>query len=98
MLPSRNIHDAYMHLTNYSLNKRSATYLHTESDDDGSKRTMKRVFRRLGLMRYDVTLIWEDIKRLVAKTIIAITPELKVEYRAEVPPGKAGPTCFQVSQ
>ena len=87
-----------MHLTNYSLNKRSSTYLHTESDDDGSKRTMKRVFRRLGLMRYDVTLIWEDIKRLVAKTIIAITPELKVEYRSEVPPGKAGPTCFQVSR
>jgi len=28
----RNIHSAYMHLTNYSLNKRSRNYLHTESE------------------------------------------------------------------
>ena len=42
---SRNLHQAFMHLTNYSLNKRSSTYQHTESDDDGSKRTMSSVFR-----------------------------------------------------
>jgi len=29
---SRNIHSAFMHLTNYSLNKRSRNYLHTECD------------------------------------------------------------------
>jgi len=29
---NRNIHSAYMHLTNYSLNKRSTNYLHTESE------------------------------------------------------------------
>jgi len=29
---NRNIHSAYMHLTNYSLNKRSLNYLHTESE------------------------------------------------------------------
>lgn len=29
---NRNIHSAYMHLTNYSLNKRSRNYLHTESE------------------------------------------------------------------
>jgi len=29
---NRNIHSAYMHLTNYSLNKRSSNYLHTESE------------------------------------------------------------------
>ena len=93
---NRNIHDAYMHLTNYSLNKHSKSYLHTESDDDGSKRTMRRVFRRLSLMKYDTGLIWENIKRMVTKTVIAIMPELKVEMRSEVPSGKPGPACFQV--
>ena len=29
---NRNIHSAFMHLTNYSLNKRSRNYLHTESE------------------------------------------------------------------
>jgi Tubulin-tyrosine ligase family len=29
---SRNIHSAFMHLTNYSLNKKSRNYLHTESE------------------------------------------------------------------
>ena len=29
---NRNIHSSFMHLTNYSLNKRSRNYLHTEAE------------------------------------------------------------------
>ncbi len=46
----KNMHEHFMHLTNYSLNKRSQGYVHTESDDDGSKRTLKSVFRQIDNM------------------------------------------------
>jgi len=29
---NKNIHSAFMHLTNYSLNKKSRNYIHTESE------------------------------------------------------------------
>ena len=50
------------------------------------------------LCRYNTVKLWSDIQRLVVKTFIAIAPELKVEYRAEVPPGKPGPYPFQVNK
>jgi len=48
-------------------------------------------------MHYDTGKIWNDIKRLVTKTVIAIMPELKVEMKSEVPPNRSGPSCFQVT-
>ena len=98
---NKNLGEAYMHLTNYSLNKHSINYLHTESEEDGSKRTMSSVFKQLDRMGFDVQQIWDDIEEVVVKTIIAIAPELKVEYRAELPTYKYvanfGISCFQVS-
>ncbi len=49
-----------------------------------------------GSFRVDTDRIWKDFERLVVKTCIAIAPELKVEFRAEIPPGKPGPNPFQV--
>ena len=86
-----------MHLTNYSLNKYSETYVHTETDDDGSKRTMSSVFKKLADLGYDVDKMWADVKKMVVKTCIAMAGELKVEMRAVLPPHRAGPSCFQVS-
>ena len=93
---SRNINESFMHLTNYSLNKYSETYLHTEAEDDGSKRTITSVFKKLSSRGYDVERIWDDIKRMVIKTCLAMLGELRVEHRAALPPHKAGPKCFQV--
>lgn len=93
---AKNCHDAFMHLTNYSLNKRSSTYSHTETDDDGSKRTLSSVLKKLDYMGYDTKRLEYDLDTLVVKTAIAMAPELKVEMNAAIPPGKAGPKCFQV--
>ena len=94
----KNLHEHYMHLTNYSLNKNSSTYVHTDTDDDGSKRTLSSVMRRLDYMGYDVKKLESDIERLVVKTVIAMEPELKVEMNAALPLGKPGPKCFQVRE
>ena len=92
----KNMNQVYMHLTNYSLNKRSSTYVHTENYEDGSKRTLSSVLSKLKQKGYDTVGIWDEIEKLVVKTVIGIVPELKLEYRAQIPFGKVGPTCFQV--
>lgn len=44
---NKNLHESYMHLTNYSLNKYSETYIHTDRLTDGSKRTITSVLIQL---------------------------------------------------
>lgn len=86
-----------MHLTNYSLNVHSGNFVHSESQSTGSKRTLSSVLFRLAAKGVDIKKVWSDIIALVIKTVIAVVPELKVYYHAEIPPGKPGPSCFQVS-
>lgn len=98
---SDNLHQTFMHLTNYSLNKRSSTYKHTidNNQTDGSKRKLSSVWAELiqifGNDRIDrtKTLIIE----MINKTLLAILPELRVEYEFELPLGKKqNISCFQV--
>ncbi|BFZ20664.1 hypothetical protein BsWGS_23703 [Bradybaena similaris] len=93
---NKNMHETFMHLTNYSLNKKSIDFKISDKDDEGSKRKMTAVFNTLQRMGHDVRLIWTKIEHLVTKTLIAVVGELKVEHQAAIPPGKPGPTCFQV--
>ncbi|EPQ15765.1 Tubulin polyglutamylase TTLL11, partial [Myotis brandtii] len=44
----------------------------------------------------DIKKVWSDIISLVIKTVIALTPELKVFYQSDIPAGRPGPTCFQI--
>jgi N-glycosylase/DNA lyase len=90
-----------MHLTNYSLNKRSATYKHTldNNQTDGSKRKLSTVWTQLSAMfgndRIERTKTM--IIEMINKTILAILPELRVEYEFELPLGKQQHiSCFQV--
>ncbi len=98
---SDNLHQTYMHLTNYSLNKRSANYKHAIDDKqtDGSKRKLSLVWKQL------IELFGNDkiertkylITELINKTIFAILPELRVEYEFELPVGRReNLSCFQV--
>ena len=64
--------------------------------DDGSMRTIRSVMRQLKRMGYNADDIWREIRIVVAKTLIAISPELKVDFEAEIPSDRPGPTCFQV--
>ncbi|CAG05225.1 unnamed protein product, partial [Tetraodon nigroviridis] len=93
----KNLSHVFMHLTNYSLNVHSGNFVHSESQSTGSKRSLSSVLYRLAAKGVDVRKVWSDIIALVIKTLIAVVPELKVHYHAEIPPGKPGPSCFQVS-
>ncbi|XP_068191686.1 tubulin polyglutamylase TTLL11 isoform X2 [Antennarius striatus] len=92
----KNLSHVFMHLTNYSLNIHSGNFIHSDSQSTGSKRTLSSVLYRLAAKGVDIKKVWSDIIALVIKTVIAIVPELKVYYHADIPPGKPGPTCFQI--
>jgi hypothetical protein len=98
---TENLHEIFMHLTNYSLNKRSSNYKHTwdNKQTDGSKRKLSTVWTELisifgnEKIERTKTLIIE----MINKTILAILPELRVEYEIELPLGKKqNISCFQV--
>ncbi|XP_038821111.1 tubulin polyglutamylase TTLL11 isoform X2 [Salvelinus namaycush] len=92
----KNLSHVFMHLTNYSLNVQSGNFVHSDSLSSGSKRTFSSVLYRLASKGVDIKKVWSDIISLVIKTVIALVPELKVYYQADIPPGKPGPTCFQI--
>ena len=96
-----NLRQRYMHLTNYSLNKHSSKYRHTfdEQQTDGSKRKLSSVWTELshvfGNERIEQTK--RSIVEMINKTILAIVPELRVEYEVELPSrSPQNLSCFQV--
>ncbi|KAH0517075.1 Tubulin polyglutamylase TTLL11 [Microtus ochrogaster] len=93
----QNLHHVFMHLTNYSLNIHSGKFVHSDSASTGSKRTFSSILCRLSSKGIDIKKVWSDIISLVIKTVIALTPELKVFYQSDIPTGRPGPTCFQLS-
>ncbi|XP_076867308.1 tubulin polyglutamylase TTLL11 isoform X2 [Brachyhypopomus gauderio] len=92
----KNLSHVFMHLTNYSLNIHSGNFVHSDSCSTGSKRTFSSVLYRMASKGVDIKKVWSDIIALVIKTVIALVPELKVYYQADIPPGKPGPSCFQI--
>ncbi|XP_048970456.1 tubulin polyglutamylase TTLL11 isoform X1 [Canis lupus dingo] len=92
----KNLHHVFMHLTNYSLNIHSGNFVHSDSTSTGSKRTFSSILCRLSSKGVDIKKVWSDIISLVIKTVIALTPELKVFYQSDIPAGRPGPTCFQI--
>ncbi|KAM5298510.1 tubulin polyglutamylase TTLL11 [Ctenodactylus gundi] len=93
---AQNLHHVFMHLTNYSLNVHSGNFVHSDSTSTGSKRTFSSILCRLSSKGVDIKKVWSDIISLVIKTVIALTPELKVFYQSDIPTGRPGPTCFQI--
>ncbi|KAF6328345.1 tubulin tyrosine ligase like 11 [Rhinolophus ferrumequinum] len=93
---AKNLHHIFMHLTNYSLNIHSGNFVHSDSASTGSKRTFSSILCRLSSKGVDIKKVWSDIISLVIKTVIALTPELKVFYQLVIPAGRPGPTCFQI--
>ncbi|XP_040056788.2 tubulin monoglutamylase TTLL4 isoform X1 [Gasterosteus aculeatus] len=66
----------FMHLTNYSVNKKNSEY-QSNSDDkacQGHKWALKALWQYLGSKGVNTTRIWEKIKDIVIKTIIGSEP------------------------
>ncbi|XP_040924828.1 tubulin polyglutamylase TTLL4 isoform X2 [Betta splendens] len=72
----KTLSNKFIHLTNYSVNKKNSEY-QTNSDDkacQGHKWALKALWQYLGSRGINTNLIWEKIKDIVIKTIIASEP------------------------
>jgi len=63
----------FVHLTNYSINKKSKKFQSNQDagSAEGHKWSMKILWGELQKQGYDTAKIWEDIKDVVLKTLIA---------------------------
>lgn len=70
---SDTLHDRYMHLTNYSINKLSQNYSKNEDANacKGHKWTIKSLWTHLAAQGVNVTNLWGALRNLVLKTILA---------------------------
>lgn len=66
------------HLTNYTLNKHSATFEERVEEDQGSKWSLSALRRRLRtqLGAERAAAVWRDVDDLIVKTVVAAEPKL----------------------
>ena len=86
----------YMHLTNYSINKKNAAFQKNSdgiSDGEGSKwsiTALKKMMRHLGI---DDKTIWKSIEDIIIKTIISAEPQINAAFDQYVPSSN---NCFEL--
>ncbi len=80
---SSNMDDMTMHLTNYSINKKSDRFEGSDGDDSGSKRSIKWFLSWLSGLKDKQTAdgLWVSIGEICTKTMLSIAPTLLREYR-----------------
>lgn len=78
--------DRFMHLTNYSINKTSATYTNNDSADSctGHKWTLRTLWSYLEQENINVAKLWASIKDMIVKTMIAGEPSISSLMRTNV--------------
>ena len=71
---TRNKKNRFIHLTNYSLNKKSAKYVSNEGvdrDDYGFKWGLSALCKHLEQIGIDMDLVWSKVYDVILKTLIA---------------------------
>ena len=93
---ARSIKNKYMHLTNYSINKRSEEFVwntDADADDEGSKWSLSALWRYLAEQGVDVAVVRERIRDIAVKTLIAaVTPPASSPHRPA--PQRVEPSAF----
>ncbi|KAL8450495.1 hypothetical protein Emag_003162 [Eimeria magna] len=80
----RNQDNAFMHLTNYSINKENASCFIRSPDihsTSNSKRLLKDVLEDLRAEGVNVEKVWQSIKDITVKTFVSLQPWLNLRYR-----------------
>ncbi|XP_071799892.1 tubulin polyglutamylase TTLL7-like [Asterias amurensis] len=93
-----NVDQLYMHLTNYSINKKSGNFERSADVNTGSKRSIKFLNDYLRKNDYDVTLMWKKIADVIIKTMIVAEPHVLHSYRMCRPGQSSGSDscCFEI--
>lgn len=90
-----NLQNLFMHLTNYAINKNHANYEEGDLDNKGSKRFLSYILKHIEENENNFG-VWERIKEMCIKTLIAVQPALAHSYRAAKPQAAENSLCFQI--
>ncbi|XP_054826966.1 tubulin polyglutamylase TTLL5 isoform X2 [Eublepharis macularius] len=85
---AKNIKNQFMHLTNYSVNKKSGDYVSCddpEVEDYGNKWSMSAMLRYLKQEGRDTTALMANVEDLIIKTIISAELAIATACKAFVP-------------
>lgn len=87
-LTSKNIKNTFMHLTNYSVNKKSSDYVScddAEVEDYGNKWSMSAVLRYLKQEGKDTTLLMKQVEDLIIKAVLSAELQISSACKMFVP-------------
>jgi tubulin polyglutamylase TTLL6/13 len=79
-----NLNKFFVHLTNYSLNKRNPDFTVNKNDpnsNSGHKRTLSSTYLLLEKLGHDVPKLKQEIYDIVVKTVISGLPAISHQYR-----------------
>uniref|UniRef100_A0A8C9XVQ6 Tubulin--tyrosine ligase-like protein 5 n=1 Tax=Sander lucioperca TaxID=283035 RepID=A0A8C9XVQ6_SANLU len=85
---SKNIKNTFMHLTNYSVNKKSSDYVSCddpEVEDYGNKWSMSAVLRYLKQEGKDTTLLMRQVEDLIIKAVLSAELQIATACTMFVP-------------
>ncbi|XP_008281028.1 tubulin polyglutamylase TTLL5 isoform X1 [Stegastes partitus] len=85
---SKHIKNTFMHLTNYSVNKKSSDYVSCddpEVEDYGNKWSMSAVLRYLKQEGKDTTLLMKQIEDLIIKAVLSAELQIATACKTFVP-------------
>jgi len=82
---NRDISNRYAHLTNYSVNKYSPSFVVGEDEGKGSKWSLGGLIAYLNERDIDFLPIWQKIKDIAIKTILSIEPLVNAAMDMYVP-------------
>ncbi|XP_020485695.1 tubulin polyglutamylase TTLL5 isoform X1 [Labrus bergylta] len=85
---AKNIKNTFMHLTNYSLNKKSSDYVSCddpEVEDYGNKWSMSAVLRYLKQEGKDTTLLMRQVEDLIIKAVLSAELQIATACKMFVP-------------
>lgn len=91
----------FMHLTNYSINKTSADFVHNQKEDgtgDGHKKSLNQIYEEIKEIEGEekVQEVKANIKDVLIKTLITGEPSIKHMYRSCQPEDLENQLCFQI--
>ena len=86
----------YMHLTNYSINKKNAAFQHSKNEineGEGSKWSLTALRKMMRSQGLDDKVIWKTIEDIIIKTIISAEPQINQASEQYVPYNS---NCFEL--
>lgn len=88
----------FMHLTNYSVNKRNELYDKNMAFDTGSKRSIRYFNEYLQRSDIDVSVLWRRIADIIVDTLLVAQPHVLHAYRMCRPGVLFGSNsvCFEI--